>query len=80
MRVAEVHQFCKLDEAGDGLVCMVMSQLNLSARECHRMLTGACGVGADKLARTIADLVESDNIQSLHLVDALQYGPKLILG
>ena len=32
MRVAEVRQFCKLDEAGDSLVRQAMSQLNLSAR------------------------------------------------
>jgi hypothetical protein len=31
MRVAEVRQFCKLDEAGDSLVRAAMSQLNLSA-------------------------------------------------
>jgi len=31
MRVAEVCQFCKLDEAGDSLVFQAMSQLNLSA-------------------------------------------------
>ena len=30
MRVAEVRQFCKLDEAGDSLVRQAMSQLNLS--------------------------------------------------
>ena len=48
MRVVEVRQFCKLDEAGDSLARQAMSQLNLSARGYHRVL---------KLARTIADLV-----------------------
>ena len=71
MRVAEVRQFCKLDEAGDNLVRQAMSQLDLSARGYHRVL---------KLARTIADLAGSDDIQSVHLAEALQYRPKLMLG
>ncbi len=71
MRVAEVRQFCKLDEAGDNLVRQAMSQLNLSARGYHRVL---------KLARTIADLAGSEEIQSVHLAEALQYRPKLMVG
>jgi magnesium chelatase family protein len=71
MHVAEVRQFCKLDEAGDSLVRAAMSQLNLSARRYHRVL---------KLACTIADLAGSEAIQSVYLVEALQYRPKLMLG
>ncbi|MFZ5911596.1 MAG: YifB family Mg chelatase-like AAA ATPase [Chloroflexota bacterium] len=71
MRVAEVRKFCKLDDAGDNLVRAAMSQLNLSARGYHRVL---------KLARTIADLAGSETIQSVHLAEALQYRPKLMLG
>jgi magnesium chelatase family protein len=69
--VAEVGQDCKLDEVGDGLVRTAMSQLNLSAQEYRRVL---------KLARTIADLAGSDDIQSVHLAEALQYRPKLMVG
>ena len=71
MRVAEVRQFCKLDEAGDSLVRQAVSQLDLSARGYHRVL---------KLARTIADLAGCDDIQSVHLAEAQQYRPKLMLG
>jgi magnesium chelatase family protein len=64
MRVAEVRKFCKLDEAGESLVRAAMSQMNLSARGYHRVL---------KLARTIADLVGSEHIQTPHLAEAIQY-------
>jgi len=36
MRMAEVRQFCKLDELEDSLVRAAMSQLNLSARGYHK--------------------------------------------
>jgi magnesium chelatase family protein len=68
MRVAEVRQFCKLDEAGEGLVRAAMGQMNLSARGYHRIL---------KLARTIADLAGSEQIQAPHLAEALQYRPRM---
>ena len=70
MRVGEIRQFCRLQDEGQGLMRAAMSQMNLSARAYHRIL---------KLARTIADLAGSEEIQSAHLAEALQYRPKLML-
>jgi magnesium chelatase family protein len=71
MRIGEVRQFCKLQPEGQSLMRAAMSQLNLSARAYHRIL---------KLARTIADLAGSEDIQSPHLAEALQYRPKMVMG
>ena len=71
MRVGEIRQFCQLQDEGQSLMRAAMSQMNLSARAYHRIL---------KLARTIADLAGSEEIQSAHLAEALQYRPKLMMG
>ena len=71
MRVGEIRQFCRLQDEGQSLMRAAMSQMNLSARAYHRIL---------KLARTIADLAGSEDIQSVHLAEALQYRPKLMMG
>jgi magnesium chelatase family protein len=70
MRVGEVRQFCKLQDEGQSLMRAAVTQLNLSARAYHRIL---------KLARTIADLAGSDDIQSTHLAEAPQNRPKIML-
>ena len=62
MRVGEIRQFCKLPDEGQSLMRAAMTQLNLSARAYHRIL---------KLARTIVDLAGSEEIQSVHLAEAL---------
>ncbi|MEK9182010.1 MAG: hypothetical protein AAB781_00265 [Patescibacteria group bacterium] len=42
-------------------------KLDLSARAYHRVI---------KLARTIADLADSEEIETNHILEALQYRPK----
>jgi magnesium chelatase family protein len=72
MRIAEVRKFCRLQDEGQKLMQAVMSQLNLSARAYHR-------TRSVKPSRTIADLAGSEEIQSAHLAEALQYRPKLMM-
>jgi magnesium chelatase family protein len=71
MRIGEIRKFCQLQDEGQSLMRAAMTQLNLSARAYHRIL---------KLARTIADLAGSEDIQSAHLAEALQYRPKIMMG
>jgi len=63
-----LRKFCVLEEIGKTLMQTAMNQLQLLARAYHRVL---------KLACTIADLAGSESIQPRHLVEALQYRPRL---
>jgi magnesium chelatase family protein len=60
----EIREHCTLDAEGRALAKAAMRQLGLSARGYHRVL---------KLARTIADLAQNDQIAPVHLAEALQY-------
>jgi magnesium chelatase family protein len=68
--VGEIRLFCRVGDEGQRLMRAAMTQLNVSARAYHRIL---------KLARTIADLAGCDEIRTVHLAEALQYKPKLML-
>ena len=59
-----MRRFCKLDGAGRALIGMAMERLGLSARSYDRIL---------KVARTIADLDDSDKILPAHVAEAIQY-------
>ena len=60
----EVEKHCQLDTASLNLIKAAMNKLNLSPRGYFRIL---------KLARTIADLGQSENIKSEHVAEAIQY-------
>lgn len=59
-----VREICLLDESGKLLLKNAMERLNLSARAYDRIL---------KVARTIADMDDSDCILSQHIAEAIQF-------
>ncbi|NMA13215.1 MAG: YifB family Mg chelatase-like AAA ATPase [Chloroflexi bacterium] len=68
MKPSEIRKACPLDADGEKLMKMATERYKLSARAFHRLL---------KLARTIADLAESEKIESAHLAEAIQYRTRL---
>ena len=59
-----IRTHCALDEAGQELLKMAMTELHMSARAHDRIL---------KVSRTIADLDGSASIQPPHVSEAIQY-------
>ena len=60
----EMRKFCQLDEASSELMKQAFDAMGLTARSYDRIL---------KVARTVADLDGSEEIQPHHIAEAIQY-------
>jgi magnesium chelatase family protein len=67
MSVKDISQFVVLSSEVETLLNETAQKLSLSPRSYHRVI---------KLARTIADLENSETIEQNHILEALQYRPK----
>lgn len=59
-----IHRYCAIDRTTQRVLHQAMALLQLSPRSYHRIL---------RVARTIADLAQSDHITACHVQEALQY-------
>ncbi len=64
MSSKQIRTICVINESGQTLLKTAMERLGLSARAYDRIL---------KVARTIADLDKSENIETQHLAEAIQF-------
>jgi magnesium chelatase family protein len=67
MGVKDIDRFAKLTDDAKQILTVSAGKLELSARAYHRVI---------KLARTIADLVGSEAVETDHVLEALQYRTK----
>ncbi len=68
MTVREIEELAKLSEKAKDLLLSSAKKLDISARSYHKII---------KVARTIADLSDSSEILEGHILEALQYRPKV---
>lgn len=68
MTIKELKQYCRLDDSSRDVLKQAYERFGMSVRSYYRMI---------KLARTIADLAGSPDINSAHLLEAFQYRPKV---
>ena len=64
INAAELSQFCLIDKEAEKVLRDAFEKLNMTARAYDRVL---------KVARTVADLEQSEIIRSYHVLEAVQY-------
>lgn len=67
IQAKDIGKMINLEKEALDVLIKSAEKLNLSARSYHRII---------KLARTIADIEESDKVEKEHILEALQYRPK----
>ncbi|MDL2248847.1 ATP-binding protein, partial [Tyzzerella sp. OttesenSCG-928-J15] len=60
----QIEKYCKLDDKCHILLKQAFDSMGLSVRAYHKIL---------KVARTIADIDECENIEDIHVMEAIQY-------
>lgn len=69
LTTSDMQHACLLQDADQNLLDQAIERLHLSARAIHRTL---------RVARTIADLADSETIRTAHLTEALSYRSVLL--
>ena len=64
MNIDMIRKFCIVDRESQKLLTMAYKNLNLTIRGYYKIL---------KIARTIADLEQKEDIQTSHIAEAIQY-------
>lgn len=64
MSISQIKKYCQIKNDSEELLKLAINKYDLSARSYHRIL---------KLARTIADLNQKENIEKDYIAEAIQY-------
>ena len=64
LSIKELQNYCELDEESEDFIRQAYEKFEMSMRGYHKVL---------KIARTVADVEQSENININHLSEALTY-------